>query len=319
MICLLHFEDGIFPAWLNAWIGSFMISAFYWSCGWLTGMSETWYDWRTWWNKRRRSLVVPYLWFSAIILAFDLLMITIGEMPAKIFLRDLYKTAILRGIGPLWFIPALLGGEAIFRCFITGNVSGKMWILALACCGIVVYRWWDASYGRINELYRIADAPLRTMDNILNAWWVIAAGYLIAKRYGGERSAWSKWRCMWKAILLLTLFSILLFLPNGMSFAAYSLGPFGIMLLTMVAEKWRWLNLLEFFGVNSLIVMATHYSILQEICICLNRHITGHSQLSGFFALLYFGVCMVCEIPIIWGINRFVPPLTGRIRNTSAE
>ena len=36
-IMLLHYEQGIFPDWLNVWIGSFMISAFYFTSGWGQG------------------------------------------------------------------------------------------------------------------------------------------------------------------------------------------------------------------------------------------------------------------------------------------
>ena len=39
-ITLLHFESGFFPAWLNSWIGNFMISAFYFSTGWITGTKK---------------------------------------------------------------------------------------------------------------------------------------------------------------------------------------------------------------------------------------------------------------------------------------
>ena len=32
-ITLLHFEAGLIPADINTWIGSFMITAFYFTCG----------------------------------------------------------------------------------------------------------------------------------------------------------------------------------------------------------------------------------------------------------------------------------------------
>ena len=88
--------------------------------------------------------------FDCILFAFEL-------MPGKIVLRDIYKTFTLRGIGTLWFLPAIFFGEAVARCFIRGELWKKSLILALSVIYSGLYYKWDANYGNLNEMYRIID------------------------------------------------------------------------------------------------------------------------------------------------------------------
>ena len=39
-ITFLHFEKGVIPDWLNTWIGLFMITTFYLTSGWVSGISN---------------------------------------------------------------------------------------------------------------------------------------------------------------------------------------------------------------------------------------------------------------------------------------
>jgi len=39
-ITFLHFEAGVIPLWLNVWIGMFMVSAFYFTSGWVMGLKD---------------------------------------------------------------------------------------------------------------------------------------------------------------------------------------------------------------------------------------------------------------------------------------
>ena len=72
-ITLLHFESGIIPSDVNTWIGLFMISAFYFSVGWIAGIKKSETKPKDLFFKRLHQLRIPYLWFSAAILLFDLI------------------------------------------------------------------------------------------------------------------------------------------------------------------------------------------------------------------------------------------------------
>ena len=127
-ITFLHFEQGVIPAWLNTWIGMFMISAFYVTSGWVIGINDKPITARELFKKRIRQLGVPYLWFSLLIILFDALWVALGLMESDILLRDIYKTIVLRGIGTLWFLPVLLIGEYIFTLI---RNSKRKWMWAV--------------------------------------------------------------------------------------------------------------------------------------------------------------------------------------------
>ena len=311
-IMLLHFEDGIFPAAVNVWIGYFMITAFYFASGWIEGCSENFYGWNTWWKKRKQSLVMPYLWFSLIILGCDLIFVMLGEMPPIILLRDIYKTLTLRGIGTLWFIPALLGGEVIARTFITGTFFRKILLISISFSYNALYTIWNQNYGHLNEIYRIVDAPFRSVFDIMNAWWIIVVGFYISKHYVNEINGWSKYSKCVATLAVLGFFTLSLQSAGGAINSCFVVGPLGMMLLCMCCERWKIFAIFEYFGKNSLIVMVTHYSILQQICIFIHRYFTGMEQLGGTSAFLYFAICLILEIPFIYGINRYFPQLIGK-------
>ena len=58
-ITFLHFEKGVIPDWLNTWIGMFMISAFYVTSGWVTGINDKPITANELFKKRIRQLGVP--------------------------------------------------------------------------------------------------------------------------------------------------------------------------------------------------------------------------------------------------------------------
>ena len=114
-IVFLHFETGVIPGWLNAWIGNFMIAAFYFTSGWLSGIKPKDITLKELAKKRWQTLGKPYIYFSILILLFDIILWVAGHYDIKYIAREIFKTITLRGIGTLWFLPSLFGGEIIFR------------------------------------------------------------------------------------------------------------------------------------------------------------------------------------------------------------
>ena len=90
-IMLLHYEQGIFPDWLNVWIGSFMISAFYFTSGWIPGKKPE-PTFRGLLQKRWKSIGLPYLWFSGLLIIVSIMFLIFGHYDSRIVLRDIYKT-----------------------------------------------------------------------------------------------------------------------------------------------------------------------------------------------------------------------------------
>ena len=185
-ITFLHFEQGVIPAWLNIWIGLFMISAFYVTSGWVTGINDKPITAKQLFRKRIRQLGIPYLWFSLLIILFDLLWVSVGLMGSDIMLRDIYKTIVLRGIGTLWFLPVLLIGECIFTLI---KNSKRRWLWAAIAMVITLsvnyaYNSIWLPKSNISELNKILDAPMQPIVRGLYAWPIIAVGYLMGKKWG---------------------------------------------------------------------------------------------------------------------------------------
>lgn len=314
-IMLLHYENGLFPDWLNAWIGSFMISAFYFSSGWVLGTKPD-LTFRELLRKRWHSIAIPYLWFSALLIAVSIVLWGLGHYDFRIVLRDIYKTITLRGIGTLWFLPAIFGGEIIAWKFRNSGLFGRV----LLCVGTILfgllYNYWSTYLGHLSDIWRILDSPLRTVNNIVNAWFVVVAGYYLGKFYSDELSGMHIRKKIILALTVLCWYSLALQgRASGTDCFIQLLGPFGLFILCKLAVSISVFQGIAWFGKNSLIVMATHYSILQELCILINRQWgTGTEYLEGWTALGYLAVSVLLEIPIIWLINSKYPFLLGKIR-----
>lgn len=107
-ITMLHIENGLLPMWANYFISIFMITGFYVTNGWIHGLKQTEsVDVKQFAGKRLRSLGIPYLWFTFIILMVDIIFYFVGHYNIDVIARDVYKSIVLRGIGTLWFLPVL--------------------------------------------------------------------------------------------------------------------------------------------------------------------------------------------------------------------
>jgi hypothetical protein len=84
------------------------------------------------------------------------------------------------------------------------------------------------------------------------------------------------------------------------------------MLIFMSLPKNPVSRFFSFWGRNSLILMATHYSILMEICLVINRDCLGHAEFEGLNTLLFFVVTILVEYPIVWFFNHKCQFMLGK-------
>lgn len=80
----------------------------------------------------------------------------------------------------------------------------------------------------------------------------------------------------------------------------------------MAVEKWSILAYFDYWGRHSLILMVTHYSIIQVICEIINKTIYNEPHLAGYHALYFFIVTMIVEYFIAELIHRRMPFLLGK-------
>ena len=307
-ITFLHFEQGVIPAWLNIWIGLFMISAFYVTSGWVTGINDKPITAKQLFRKRIRQLGIPYLWFSLLIILFDLLWVSVGLMGSDIMLRDIYKTIVLRGIGTLWFLPVLLIGECIFTLI---KNSKRRWLWAAVAMVITVsvnyaYNsiWFPKS--NISELNKMLDAPMQPIVRGLYAWPIIAIGYLMGKKWGKSIMQTNK---AWLLIVSALIFAASFVLVINPPFTVYYINDLlsnilpAIAFMCLFAIFAKGIKFFTYWGVNSLILMCTHFSITMEILMAFDKQILHHQIFEGPRTIVYFAICVLLTYPLVYLFN----------------
>lgn len=308
-IMLLHYENGLFSETVNVWFGSFMVSSFYLTAAWVMTLRPL-PTLKDAFSKLWRSLGWPYISFSLIICLFSTLLCLCGQMEWEILIRDIYKFLCLRGIGTLWFLPALFFGEILFLFFIRKKLPVKFLILGITMVYTACYWRWYYNYREASTIMKIIDAPLNALWRICNAWVSIAVFYAFAKSCREQMNELSKRQLIFSAFVLLSIYTILIAssLLSQYTLITGWLGPIGLFFLAKATNSLFINYPFEYFGRNSLIVMAVHFSILQQLCIVINRNLTGQLALTGWTAIGYYAMSVLLIIPIIklFSNNQFI-------------
>lgn len=320
-LIFLHFEDGVMTTDYN-----FLIvrsPAFYFIVGWLWGMSSKRRTIKEHIEKRKKTLIMPYLWFSLIFILFDGALILLNLMEPIRFFEDIYKTVILRGIGTLWFLPALLGGEIITIYMRDRKRKWQFLAVLLTIMYIILYYYWTVHWGYQNQMFRIVDAPFRVVNNILSAWIVIFLAYQISLKWSSTVSAWPRRKLLtWGISLLMFSFVVINFVkPHvywGLSvwlidvFSTQIIGISGAILICMVIENSKIMAPLVYCGRNSLILMATHYTILLQIFILISKYFFSYTEFTGYITIVSFLIAMFIQYFIVEFINSKARFLIGK-------
>ena len=318
-ITFLHFEQGVIPTWLNTWIGMFMISAFYVTSGWVTGISNKPITAKELFKKRIRQLGIPYLWFSLLIIIFDVLWVAFGLMESNILFRDIYKTLVLRGIGTLWFLPVLLIGEYIFTLI---KNSKKKWMWAIIGLGTTLLV--NYAYNSIwlpirdnSEFNKIIDAPMQPIVRGLYAWPIVAIGYLLGRKWGKSIMGINKIKLLIISSALFALSFILVIKPPLNIYyindvLSNTLPAIAFMCLFTVFNSNFVERFFTYWGVNSLILMCTHFSIIQVLLTTFDKHVLNHPTFEGERTIIYFIVCIILTYPLVYLFNSKLKFMLGR-------
>ncbi len=308
----LHFENGCFDFKYNYFL--VRSPAFYMVVGWLWGMSSHKRTVKEHWGKRKQGLVKPYLWFSLIFLMFDLLMVLLHLFEPFILWRDVYKTVVLRGIGTLWFLPALLGGEMLFLV-----TRDRSWLMKSICYVVgfaimCLYAWWRQEVSYTNSVYKdLINAPFRVILDVSTAFLYLSISYYVSLNFGKKQfSAPSQRLFVEGALLLLLAFFVLNFtriadflIWNEFMFVVGNVcAGLGILLFFKSIEHIAVIEKpLAYCGRNSLSIMAVHFCLLLPVAQLVNSDILHKADYSGCITVVYFFVAVVLQIGITELIN----------------
>lgn len=314
-ITLLHYTHNVFPKYIDIYIGSFMITTFYIVSGWVSARYNNKKNIKELIKKRWRQLGIPYLWWTTIILLFDIILFLFGHYNAQYIGIEIYKTLTLRGIGTLWFLPALFGGEIIWLWL--KNKNNFYYILfALIIAFLYKYYYNMIFIGKIDIIYRIIDAPFRTINNIMESLIGIIFGfysYFLLKNILFKNPNI-------KLFLIGIFISVLAFitanyLPKQLSifwfFFAPMLGPLGLIFLFKSIQSYKILDFFNFWGHNSLNLMVTHYSITLVLFNILVEKGLG-KPFDGFVTLLCFFLSMPIQYLLVKLIDKYAKFTLGK-------
>lgn len=321
-IVLLHVEDGIFPMWLNTIISIFMITGFYVTSGWVHGLKhEKPVNLKVFTRKRLKSLAVPYLWFTLILLVIDVIFIFLGHYNFSVLLRDIYKSLVFNGIGTLWFLPVLFLGELAFMFFKSKNLNTVGLTSGLVVNLIVSFIIAQVEQDMGEPIRSLLTAPLFVIKNSAISLFVITGTYYISK------SCVSKWsgktNLLLGILLVATSFACVYFgLPSMAGNCVFVgsfltlilswLEPLGILILLLHIKRNNIiLGYLKYWGRNSIILMAIHYSILMELCIFVCNKFLD-LPIYGTTSLVCFVLIMALQYPLAEVINGRFKFLIGR-------
>lgn len=300
-ITFLHFEKGVIPEWLNEWIGSFMVSTFYFTSGWITGINNKPIKPNELLKKRIKQLGVPYFWFSLLIIAFDFIWALAEFMDTGILLRDIYKTFTLRGIGTLWFLPVLIFGEYLF-CIIKNSkkpaICGILMVLSSVLI-LYVYNYIWAPLLKLNDIYKLIDSPIRPFVTSLFACPIIILGYISAQRWGNQILETNRTKLFVTAATIFTVGILLSINPLFNIYYINCITAIAFMCIFLIFTRNVITRFFYYWGRNSLILMCTHFSITMEILMAFDKYVLHHPVFEGPVTILYFAVCILLTYPLV--------------------
>ena len=316
-IVFLHYEQGVIPGELNTFIGSFMISIFYIVAGWIMSMKGTTTPLRDLARKRWQSLGMPYLYWTAIILIFDTILWVCGYYDSYFLAREIYKSIVLRGIGTLWFLPALFFGELI--C--TYLLSRKRYVTIITIILILCFQWGYMTVfsGKDTNIWNIIKAPFYSVNSALSATIYVMAGYylykFVAKRHVLNKSGFTFLIGMLCCCIGFLSANYINCLTGDLSWAVWQffapiLGPLGFILVFNASQNIRLMDYFDYWGRNSLSLMVTHYSIVQVLLTIIVVNVL-HLQFWGWITIVAFIVSMPIQYFITNLINFRFPFLLG--------
>lgn len=315
-IVLLHFLAVDCLSSTRIFIGLYMISIFYVISGWIDALREKDIPINEMLAKRWKQLGIPYVWWTTVIILFDVVLCLLGFMEIQILMQEVYKFFVLRGIGTLWFLPALFGGELIWYFIKKQN---KKWLTISSILLVLFYNslYYHFFGDKTDILNRIIEAPFHTIDNILNAYLFIAGGYALCSLFKCYETLFKPkvWGLIGFIICIgMYWWTFYVHIP----FIGYKivslLAPFGFILLLRPIQECGLLNYLNYWGRHSLGLMVTHYSLLLPICVIIQNHIS-HSEnlrLQGWSSLLYLIPVMIVEYYLVSFVEKRYPQLLGK-------
>ncbi len=321
LVAFAHLEV---PALSSLFINSFSMPLFFAVSGFL--ISTKTYSFKTFLGKKAKTLLIPYVFFASVTFCFwFFLERKFGNVPSDVPVTN-YLTGIALAIPdkaylgfniPIWFLPSLFCAEILF--FLIHKYLGKY---SIAICvvffgiGMALKAWlpFRLPYGLDVACFALIFLEtgyfLQTKNSIqkyisgrpwaANLFYglAFAAVTFIVASLNDENGHVNMYLCSFN--------NYLLFLVTAFA------GVFSLFFLGNCIPKNK---ISDFFGRNTLVILGFHlmmFSLIKGVL-----HFLFKMDLSIFFDAFFLNLALniaafILFIPVIIGLNRYVPFLLGR-------
>lgn len=292
--------------------------------------NETDYDYKILFKKKALALLVPYMWFSLLYIPIDIMNVFIHHIDMNTFLFNIISSIIFSGVGVLWFLPALFIAEA--GAFIIFKTLKRSYIIIPVTCIMSVLLYLLANHfvpmiepDIKNIFFYIINGLIRVLIRGLVATIFIIAGFYSYKWALCKKESFSIIQLI--AGILFIAITFFLFSINGCVDLHYLIlnniviyFPLAIIAsvgVVLISKNMCSIKLIEFYGKNSLTIMATHIQCyilyvaikLSEPLLQMGPELLGISTL--FIASTVI-IVFAIETVIIIIINKFFSFLIGK-------
>ena len=346
-IILVVFAHYKLPITLDTYIFSFHMPLFFFVSGFLFNFVKYAESTANFVKERFISLIIPYFAFAVLTCLFYFLLdelfspgvATINFFEADIFYivySILYsQTTMISYNGPLWFLTCLFITELLYSG-LAKRYHWQRWKLAISLiiAGIIGYLYsvyvpftlpWNADvaltavvfYGAGNLFRRFFES----VENLRNDFGLPKSG----SKFNNVFFVVEKFLPIFFILVSIMYFAYLLQFPtdkinmSGMKyggfFSFYFLAFSGILTFVYIFKKIGNLEVFEYYGRNSLIVLAFHFP-MKDILIKIFNLFIG-IELDCFCCTTSTAIALTVLnllglVPIIFLINRYFPVLAGK-------
>jgi fucose 4-O-acetylase-like acetyltransferase len=261
---------------VTTWMTLFKITIFYIVAGYMFAMQQTWrkYSFLPFLKKQFQSLMIPYFNFSAISIVVRTarqILKRADFMPA--FKTDLFATFTFHGISTLWFLPTLFIGEIVFFLILKTKKKALLgltavWPILICISAQNLLTEWKNTLS--DEQFLRMSYPLLPVAKGLTAVWFLLTGYLSFELLKKLNNTYARFALG----IVLSIITVLLsqltrsFDFNNLNFHNHMdiffiggiSGSIGAILVFEFLEKYFRMDLLTYWGRNSLILMVAQRS-----------------------------------------------------------
>ena len=344
LVVFAHYK---LPIALDTYIFSFHMPLFFFISGFLFNFAKYTESAKNFVKGRFSSLIIPYFAFAAFTCLFYFLLdelYTPGVITVKFFEADIYytvysilysQTTMISYNGPLWFLTCLFVTELLFF-WLAKRYYWQRWklVISLIVAGIIGYLYsvyvpftlpWNADVALTSVVFYGAGNLFRKFMESVEELRVDFGLPKSGLKFNNVFFVVENLLPVFFILVSILYFAYLLKFPtdkinmSGMKYGGflsfYFLAFSGIFTYVYIFKKVGSLEVLEYYGRNSLIVLALHFP-LKDILIKLFTVFVG-IELDCFCCTTSTAIALTILnllglVPIIFLINRYLPFLAGK-------